>query len=110
MPALRQCSDCGQLSEAWTCTECKAKRNRARDIRRGTAAARGYDRAWRTLAKRVLKRDQFICHWCGELATTVDHVTAKADGGTDETTNLVASCKPCNDSRGGTTSQQRRTS
>jgi len=110
MPALRQCSDCGRLSETWRCAECKRKRSRARDIRRGTAHDRGYTRAWRTLAKRVLKRDQFICHWCGGLATTADHVVAKADGGTDAMDNLVAACKPCNDSRGGHTSQERRSS
>lgn len=46
----------------------------------------------------VLRRDNYTCRYCrtrnNEL--TVDHVVAKALGGTDLPDNLVAACKDCN--------------
>lgn len=36
------------------------------------------------------------CHYCGKLATTIDHVVPKAKGGSDEIDNLVPSCYQCN--------------
>lgn len=48
----------------------------------------------------VLRRDNHACRYCGATAPattlTVDHVLPKALGGTDEATNLVAACYPCN--------------
>lgn len=48
----------------------------------------------------VLKRDGFRCRYCGANAMStvlhVDHVIAKASGGTDEATNLVTACASCN--------------
>lgn len=48
----------------------------------------------------ILRRDGHACRYCGEKAPnvqiTVDHVVPKALGGTDEPTNLVAACGPCN--------------
>ncbi len=48
----------------------------------------------------ILRRDGHACKYCGEKAPavkiTVDHVVPKALGGTDESTNLVAACGPCN--------------
>lgn len=37
------------------------------------------------------------CHWCGQPATTADHLHAVIDGGADGP--LVPSCAPCNYSR-----------
>jgi len=44
----------------------------------------------------VLSRDNFLCQYCGEKATTIDHVNPRANGGITEWTNVVACCYPCN--------------
>jgi 5-methylcytosine-specific restriction enzyme A len=57
--------------------------------------SRGYGAAWRKLRQAILLRDGYICR-CPEcartgavrLATEVDHIVAKADGGTDDPSNL----------------------
>ena len=51
---------------------------------------------WKKVSKRVLERDRNVCHYCGGYANTVDHIVAIANGGTDDESNLVACCKPCN--------------
>jgi 5-methylcytosine-specific restriction endonuclease McrA len=53
-------------------------------------------RAWREIRLRILERDQHICAYCGNEATQVDHIIPRASGGTDEPSNLVAACQPCN--------------
>lgn len=48
----------------------------------------------------ILRRDNHACRYCGarapEAELVVDHVVARALGGGDEPSNLVASCKACN--------------
>ena len=48
----------------------------------------------------VMKRDGHRCRYCGatavEVRLVVDHVVAVANGGTDDATNLVTACEPCN--------------
>lgn len=48
----------------------------------------------------ILKRDGFRCRYCGATAVDVllhvDHVVARANGGTDDPENLVTSCADCN--------------
>lgn len=42
------------------------------------------------------------CHWCGGgNAITLDHVIARSAGGSNAISNLVLSCEPCNQERGG---------
>ena len=57
-------------------------------------------RAWRKLRETVLNRDGYSCAWCGEYATTLDHIIERDRGGTDHLDNLVAACTRCNSSRG----------
>jgi 5-methylcytosine-specific restriction protein A len=61
-------------------------------------------RWWRRLRLAVLDRDLWLCQvkgpTCTRYATEVDHIVARADGGSDDQQNLRASCRPCN-SRGG---------
>src|SRR5690554_3056334 len=70
-------------------------------IKTGLAARRrggnGWD--WGRTVKRILARDHGICRWCKGQAVTADHVTAVADGGSDDDANLVAACADCNDRR-----------
>jgi 5-methylcytosine-specific restriction endonuclease McrA len=61
----------------------------------------GSTRHWRSIRSRVLRRDQFICQYCNQEATTVDHVIPRRLGGLDSDDNLVASCSRCNLSKGG---------
>lgn len=48
----------------------------------------------------VLKRDNYLCVYCGGPAVAADHVTPRKHGGVDELWNLVAACTPCNSSKG----------
>ena len=57
--------------------------------------------------KSVFKRDGHICQYCyksfGEKELTLDHVLPKSRGGDKSWTNLVASCKKCNQKKGDKT-------
>jgi 5-methylcytosine-specific restriction endonuclease McrA len=52
----------------------------------------------------VLKRDGFICRYCGRGAPVVelrvDHVIPKSLDGPDTIDNLVAACHDCNAGKG----------
>ncbi|GAF78328.1 unnamed protein product, partial [marine sediment metagenome] len=65
---------------------------------------------WRKLRKAILNRDDHTCAWCGGVATEADHVIARAEGGDPfDPSNIVASCRGCNATRGGYTKARRRT-
>jgi len=55
---------------------------------------------FRTYRKAALKRDRYTCLWCGNHATTVDHIIPSSKGGSDLPQNLLASCSECNTRRG----------
>ncbi len=55
---------------------------------------------WKDQRLRVLKRDGYICAYCGNDATQVDHVIPRKAGGTHDMDNLVACCAPCNSAKG----------
>jgi 5-methylcytosine-specific restriction endonuclease McrA len=64
---------------------------------------RGYSfwpKNYRHYKKVLVERDGLRCHYCDVLMTyrdaQVDHVLAKARGGTDAPTNLVLACFRCN--------------
>jgi 5-methylcytosine-specific restriction endonuclease McrA len=61
----------------------------------------GSTRQWRSIRERILRRDGFICQYCAQEATTVDHVIPRRLGGLDTDDNLVAACSKCNYSKGG---------
>lgn len=54
----------------------------------------------------IPRRDNFQCRYCGgaapDVALTVDHVIPVALGGTDEASNLVSACQPCNSGKSAT--------
>jgi hypothetical protein len=54
------------------------------------------DPRWATTRRRILERDRFICQYCNDWATEVDHIIPASFGGTDHESNLVASCRYCN--------------
>ena len=44
----------------------------------------------------VFSRTNGRCSYCGAKATEIDHIIAKANGGTNSTFNLTPACKSCN--------------
>jgi len=55
--------------------------------------------------KNVLVRDGFKCAYCGNNSQrlTIDHIIPKSRNGKTSFENCVASCKPCNNNKGGRT-------
>ena len=61
---------------------------------------RGYGWAWQQQRERILTRDNGLCCMCSKagrvsLATDVDHIVNKAQGGSDDDANLQSLCRPC---------------
>jgi 5-methylcytosine-specific restriction enzyme A len=56
---------------------------------------------WHTTQPAVLDRDHHTCQTCGATATTVDHITPRSAGGTDDPSNLRALCTACHLTRSG---------
>lgn len=61
---------------------------------------RGYGYQWTKTRERILRRDGYLCQPCYRLgrptpATQVDHITPKAQDGTDDSDNLQAICTEC---------------
>lgn len=60
----------------------------------------------RRLRFEILRRDNHQCRYCGAAAPdvklTVDHVVPTALGGSDDATNLVTACQPCNAGKAAT--------
>lgn len=54
----------------------------------------------------VLVRDNFQCLYCGDTATTIDHVVPRALGGKSTYDNCVAACQPCNSKKANKTLSQ----
>ena len=66
---------------------------------RGTRHERGYGTEWDHTRLRILKRDCYCCQMCMRqgfvtAGNIVDHITPKAEGGTDDEANLETICKP----------------
>ena len=63
---------------------------------RASARARGYDRGWDALAKRVIAEEP-ICRRCGVNPSTVaGHILPRSRGGTNARSNLRGLCASCN--------------
>jgi len=75
---------------------------------------RGYGAKWEKLRLQILARDQYLCQQCdreGRLtglvtgnprhprAANVDHITPKAQGGTDDPDNLESLCRTCHNAK-----------
>ncbi len=58
-------------------------------------------RAYRKARLACLQMAGYVCHYCGQDATTADHVIPIAKGGDPiDQSNLVASCVSCNSRKG----------
>jgi len=93
----RPCLDCGVVIKTGSfCVACKKKREQ----KRGSSAKRGYDSAWARKSKNLTRKVGF-CENCGDAPTpenplTLDHVTPKSLGGSNDDENLAVLCRRCN--------------
>jgi 5-methylcytosine-specific restriction endonuclease McrA len=69
-------------------------------VKQGTKKKTGFSRHG------VLARDNHKCLYCGNHATTIDHVIPKALGGKSTYDNCVAACQPCNAKKANKTLSQ----
>lgn len=95
----------------------KKQKPHLRDIRdrlRPTAAERGYNsKAWYSLRKQALLRDNYKCRSCGRVCgdkreAQVDHIVPKQDGGLDELNNLQVLCIACHGRKTRSEQESRR--
>lgn len=75
-------------------------------LRQGAAQPKG---EWIAKSRRlaIYLRDRFVCGYCGRLLhdarpdeITLDHLTPRTNGGTNDSRNIVTACKSCNSARG----------
>lgn len=67
--------------------------------------ARGYNSRWVALRLQALRRDAGLCQRCAranrvKAGNEVHHVKPKADGGTDDMSNLETLCHACHEAAG----------
>lgn len=93
---------CGRLVDSpGFCEEHKADAVGWRpDRERGNRHARGFGLNWERTRAEIMKRDKGLCQSCLRagrvvLATSIDHIVNRAEGGGDDHSNLEALCDPC---------------
>lgn len=104
----RPCSHpgCAELVDQGRCAKHQHYQQQQRqqyDQYRGSAHERGYGAAWRKLRARILKREP-LCRHCAArgvttVATDVDHIIPKSQGGTDDESNLQPLCHACHSAK-----------
>lgn len=99
--AKRPCckAGCAALVDTGYC----AKHQRDYEQQRGSSASRGYGGVWQRLRAVVLAEEP-LCRACraeGRItaATDLDHIIAKARGGTDARANLQPLCHACHSTK-----------
>lgn len=80
---------------------------------KGTSTQRGYGAPWRKLREQILKRDDYCCVPCAKagrwtVASEVDHIIEKEDGGTDDPENLQSICGACHKAKTKESQRKRR--
>lgn len=54
----------------------------------------------------VLRRDGYLCAYCGDEANTVDHILPVSQGGESVWYNTISACQPCNARKGARTPEE----
>lgn len=73
-----------------------------------THRARTYSVDWSALRAKVFALKGSQCVYCGSDASQVDHQMPRARGGSDDISNLVPACAPCNRAKGMMTLEEWR--
>lgn len=103
---------CGRLIDAggYCAEHKKAPAGSFADRSRGTRHERGYGTKWEKIRERILRRDNGLCQEClrngrvtpvGHKPFTAycDHIVPKAEGGTDDDSNLQTLCRACHQAK-----------
>jgi hypothetical protein len=63
---------------------------------------------WRIIRERIFSRDDYTCQYCGSRGVSLqcDHVIPVSRGGSNDDSNLVTACKPCNLSKHAKTPEE----
>jgi HNH endonuclease len=63
---------------------------------------------WRVLRESIFLRDNYTCQYCGAYGVSLqcDHVIPISRGGSNDESNLVTACKPCNLSKHNKTPEE----
>jgi len=98
-PKLCSWPGCSRLTDRRHC----ADHRREFERQRGSAASRGYDKRWQKLRRSILSGEP-LCRECQKkgrttLATEVDHIVPKAQGGSDRRANLQPLCRDCHQAK-----------
>lgn len=101
MPAAapRPCVRCGVLVHGGSrCAAHQVREGSFGDLRRGSRHQRGYGSQWVKTRERIMKRDAGVCQLHLQQGIVhagheVDHRVPKAQGGTDEDSNLWCICR-----------------
>ena len=87
---------CSALTHERYCEAHKTQTRKDYERTRASAPKRGYGHQWAKIRRMVLRRQPIcITPGCNSLATEVDHIKAKRQGGTDSMDNLQGLCKAC---------------
>lgn len=92
------CASCLQVVSTISrgmCPDCQRRNDRTRRPPAHIRYPAEYQRNRATLLA-----DEPPCHWCGQPATTADHITPRSHGGGHDLGNLVPACGRCNTARG----------
>ena len=76
------------------CLQCAAAGKAAADARRPNSVLRGYGTDWKKLRAEMMPKGT-LCRVCGRVASHLDHIVPRAQGGTDSPRNLQPLCWSC---------------
>jgi 5-methylcytosine-specific restriction protein A len=91
------CPRCGTRTRTTgRCPDCRRAYQHAYDQQRGSSSQRGYGSEWRKLRAAVIQAQPW-CSFCGHTGSrdnplSVDHIVPRAQGGTDDPSNLRVLC------------------
>jgi len=88
MAPRRTCTVCGRICEQGGTSRCNAHSTR------WAQAGGTLSWNWTQIRNRKLQANP-RCESCGRVAVTVDHILARAFGGTDDPSNLRSLCRAC---------------
>lgn len=98
---LRPCPTCGAIVPDGRCPRHPRTRGGYRPDRASHAIYRS--KTYQRLRLATLTAAAWQCAYCGDRATTADHVIPHSQGGASTPDNLVAACRRCNTSKGART-------